>query len=128
MSYSQDVLLHFMDASADSIDDGFVARASDFLAMEIASTTTVKLSFRGGQGRDGVNTATLTVHDLRYAFDGDSTNADFDPHAPNFRDISEVVAGLLNGSRNKYTVVADENAGTYVAPFSGAVAVANAVD
>lgn len=124
MSYSQDVLLHFMDASADSSDDGFVARASDFLAMEIASTTTVKLSFRGGQDRDSVNTATLTVTDLETAHDGTATN----PNAPNFRDISKVVAGLLNGSKNKYTVVADENAGTYVAPFSGTVVVANAID
>ena len=47
-------LLQFMDASADSSDDGFVAKASDFLSMEIAGTTTVKLSFRGGQDRDGV--------------------------------------------------------------------------
>lgn len=118
----QDVLLHFMDASSDSTDDGFVAKASDFLAMEIAGTTTVKLSFRGGQDRDSVNTATLTVADLEAAHDGTGTG-------PSFRNISEVVAGLLNADRDKYFVVADQEAGTYVdGVFSGAVTVANAVD
>ena len=118
----QDVLLHFMDASSDSSDDGFVARASDFLAMEIAGTTTVKLSFRGGQDRDSVNTATLTVADLETAHDGTGTG-------PSFRNISEVVAGLLNADRDKYFVVADQEAGTYIdSVFSGAVTVANAIE
>ena len=118
----QDVLLHFMDASSDSSDDGFVARASDFLAMEIAGTTTVKLSFRGGQDRDSVNTATLTVADLETAHDGTGTG-------PSFRNISEVVAGLLNADRDKYFVVADQEAGTYIdSVFSGAVTVANDID
>ena len=125
MNYSQDVLLHFMDASANSTDDGFVAKASDFLAMEIAGTTTVKLSFRGGQDRDSVNTATLTVADLEKGYDA---AAKANRLNPTFRDISEVVAGLLNADRDKYFVVADANAGTYVAPFSGTVVVANAVD
>jgi len=118
----QDVLLHFMDASSDSSDDGFVAKASDFLAMEIAGTTTVKLSFRGGQDRDSVNTATLTVADLEAAHDGTGTG-------PSFRNISEVVAGLLNADKDKYFVVADQEAGTYIDNvFSGAVTVSNAVD
>jgi len=118
----QDVLLHFMDASSNSSDDGFVAKASDFLAMEIAGTTTVKLSFRGGQDRDSVNTATLTVADLEAAHDGTGSN-------PSFRNISEVVGSLLNADKDKYFVVADEEAGTYVdGVFSGAVTVANAVD
>ena len=118
----QDVLLHFMDESSNSTDDGFVAKASDFLAMEIASTTSVKLSFRGGQDRDSVNTATIGVADLEAAHDGTGSN-------PSFRDISEVVAGLLNADRDKYFVVADEEAGTYIHPvFSGTVDVANAID
>lgn len=121
MNYAKDVLLRFTDANASSTDDSFVARASDFLGMEIAGTTTVKLSFRGGQDRDSVNTATLTVADLEAAHDGTGSG-------PSFRDISEVVASLLNGNPNKVIVVADENAGTYVAPFSGTVTVANAVD
>ena len=121
----QDVLLHFMDASSDSSDDGFVAKASDFLAMEIAGTTTVKLSFRGGQDRDSVNTATLTVADLEEGLDAAAVA---DRKNPTFRNISGVVAGLLNADRDKYFVVADQEAGTYVAPFSGAVTVANAVD
>ena len=118
----QDVLLHFMDESSNSSDDGFVAKASDFLAMEIAGTTTVKLSFRGGQDRDSVNTATLTVANLEAAHDGTGSN-------PSFRDICEVVGSLLNADRDKYFVVADEEAGTYVdSVFSGTVDVANAVD
>ena len=117
---AQDTLLQFMDASANSADDGFVARSSDFLSMEIAGTTTVKLSFRGGQDRDSVNTATITVPDLETAHDGTGTG-------PSFRNISEVVAGLLN-SRDKYVVVADMGYNTFVAPFTTTVVVANAVD
>ena len=117
---AQDTLLQFMDASADSTDDGFVARSSDFLAMEIAGTTTVKLSFRGGQDRDSVNTATVTVPDLEAAHDGTGSNE-------SFRNISEVVAGLLNG-KDKYITVADMNKGVFVSPFTTTVVVANAVD
>ena len=117
---AQDTLLQFMDASADSTDDGFVARSSDFLAMEIAGTTTVKLSFRGGQDRDSVNTATITVPDLEAAHDGTGSNE-------SFRNISEVVAGLLNG-KDKYITVADMNKGVFVSPFTTTVVVANAVD
>jgi len=117
---AQDTLLQFMDASADSTDDGFVARASDFLAMEIAGTTTVKLSFRGAQDRDSVNTATITVPDLEAAHDGTGSNE-------SFRDISEVVAGLLNG-KDKYITVADMNKSIFVHPFTTTVVVANAVD
>tara|TARA_R100000479_G_scaffold114713_1_gene58136 strand:+ start:31 stop:393 length:363 start_codon:yes stop_codon:yes gene_type:complete len=118
----QDVLLHFMGATSNSTDDGFVAKASDFLAMEIAGTTTVKLSFRGGQDRDSVNTATLTVANLEAAHDGTGSN-------PSFRDISEVVGSLLNADRDKHFVVADQEASTYVdSVFSGAVTVANAID
>ena len=117
---AQDTLLQFMDASADSTDDGFVARSSDFLGMEIAGTTTVKLSFRGGQDRDSVNTATITVPDLEAAHDGTGSNK-------SFRDISQVVAGLLNG-KDKYITVADMNKGVFVAPFTTTVVVANAID
>ena len=113
-------LLQFMDASADSGDDGFVALASDFLSMEIASTTSVKLSFRGGQDRDSVNSATITIPDLETAHDGTGTG-------PSFRDVSEVVGSLLN-SKDKYVVVADMNAGTFVYPFTTTVVVANATD
>tara|TARA_E500000305_G_C3857796_1_gene159190 strand:+ start:81 stop:431 length:351 start_codon:yes stop_codon:yes gene_type:complete len=113
-------LLQFMDASADSSDDGFVARASDFLGMEINSTSTVKLSFRGGQDRDSVNTAVITIPDIETAHDGTGSN-------PSFRDVSEVVAGLLNGG-DKYYTVADMKAGTFIAPFTTTVVVANAVD
>mgnify|MGYP003108961987 FL=1 len=121
MNYAKDVLLSFTDGSSNSTDDAFVAKASDFLGMEIAGTTTVKLSFRGGQDRDSVNTATLTVDNLEAAHDGTGSGL-------SFRDISEVVASLLNGNPNKVIVVADQEAGTYVAPFSGAVTIANAVD
>lgn len=118
----QDVLLHFMEDGSSTTDEGFVAKASDFLGMEIASTTTVKLSFRGGQDRDSVNTATLTVADLETAHDGTGTG-------PSFRNISEVVAGILNADKDKYFVVADEEAGTYIdSVFSGVVTVSNAVD
>jgi hypothetical protein len=69
-----------------------------------------------------MDTATLTVTDLETAHDGTGT-------APSFRDISEVVGGLLNADRDKYFVVADQEAGTYIhSVFSGAVTVANAVD
>ena len=117
---AQDTLLQFMNADANSSDDGFVARSSDFLGMEIAGTTTVKLSFRGGQDRDSVNTATITVPDLEAAHDGTGTNE-------SFRDISQVVAGLLNG-KDKYITVADMNKGVFVAPFTTTVVVANAID
>lgn len=113
-------LLQFMDASADSTDDGFVAVASDFLGMEIAGTTTVKLSFRASQDRDAVNTATITVPNLEAAHDGTGSN-------PSFRNISEVVAGILNGG-DKYYTVADMKAGTFISPFTTTVVVANSVD
>jgi len=116
----QDVLLHFMDGSSNSSDDGFIAKASDFLSMEIAGTTTVKLSFRGGQDRDAVNTATITVPDLEAAHDGTGSNL-------SFRNISEVVAGILNGG-DKYYTVADMKAGTFISPFTTTVVVANSVD
>ena len=115
-----DTLLQFMDASANSSDDGFVAKASDFLGMVIASETTVTLSFRGGQNRDARNTATITIPDLETAHDGTGS-------APSFRDISEVVAGLLNGG-GKYYTVADMKAGVFVAPFTTTVVVANSID
>ena len=115
-----DTLLQFMDASANSSDDGFVARASDFLGMVIAGTTTVTLQFRGGQDRDSINTATITIPDLETAHDGTGSG-------PSFRDVSKVVAGLLNGG-GKYYTVADMKAGTFVAPFTTTVVVANAVD
>jgi len=116
---AQETLLQFMDASADSSDDGFVAKASDFLAMEIAGTTSVKLSFRGGQDRDSVNTATIIVPNLETAHDGTGSG-------PSFRNVSEVVASLLNGG-GKYHVVADMSAGTFIYPF-GNVVVVNATD
>ena len=124
MNYVQDVLLHFMEDGSSTTDEGFVAKASDFLGMEIAGTTSVKLSFRGGQDRDSVNTATIGVADLTEAND----KADGTGSGPSFRNISEVVAGLLNADRSKYFVVADEEAGVYIAPFSGTVDVANATD
>jgi len=125
MNYSQDVLLHFMNNVADGDDDGFVAKASDFLGMEIASTTSVKLSFRGSKDNSGVNTATIGVADLEHGYD--SLNAD-ERENPTFRDICTVVTSLLNSDRDKYFVVADQAAGVYVRPFSGTVAVANAAD
>ena len=109
-------LLQFMDASADSDDDGFVARASDFLAMQINSASTVKLSFRGSKNRALVDTAIITIPDLEAAHDGTGSN-------PSFRDVAEVVAGLLNGG-DKYYTVADMNAGTFIAPFTTTVQVA----
>ena len=124
MNYVQDVLLHFMEDGSSTTDEGFVAKASDFLGMEIAGITSVKLSFKGGQDRDSVNTATIGVADLTEAND----KADGTGSGPTFRNISEVVAGLLNADRNKYFVVADQETGVYVAPFSGTVTVSNATD
>jgi hypothetical protein len=109
-----------MDASADSSDDGFVAKASDFMGMTIASTSSVKLFFRGGQNRDNVNTAIITIPDVRTAHDGTGSG-------PSFRNISEVVAGLLNGG-DKYYTVADMKAGKFIAPFTTTVVVSNSVD
>jgi len=102
-------LLQFMDASADSDDDGFVARASDFLGMEIASQYFVKLYFRGSKNRTSVDTVQIPVPDLQLGHDGTGSN-------DSFRNISEAVAGLLNGG-DKYYVVADANAGTFMYPF-----------
>lgn len=118
----QDVLLYFMEDGSSTTDEGFVAKASDFLAMEIVNAGKVKLSFRGGQDRDSVNTVTLTVADLAAAWDGTGSN-------PNFRNISEVVGSLLNADKDKYFVVADEETGTYIDPvFTSVVTVANAID
>jgi len=114
-----------MDESSNSTDDGFVAKASDFLGMEIAGTTSVKLSFRGGQDRNSVNTATVGVADLEKGVDAALKANRLNP---TFRNISEVVAGLLNADRDKYFVVADEEAGVYISPFSGTVDVSNAID
>ena len=113
-------LLQFMDASADSSDDGFVAKASDFLGMTISATNKVKLFFRGGQNRDAANTAIIDVPDLRTAHDGTGSG-------PSFRNISEVVSGILNGG-DKYYTVADMKAGKFIAPFTTTVVVSNSVD
>ena len=116
-------LLQFMDASANSGDDGFVAKASDFLGMTIASTSSVKLFFRGGQDRNAANSAIITVPDVREASDKlDGTGS-----GPSFRNISEVVASLLNGG-DKYYTVADMKAGKFIAPFTTTVVVSNSID
>ena len=107
-----ETLLYFSDASLNSDDDAFVARSSDFLGMEIASKTSVKLSFRGSADRNSVDTATIDVADLEVA-----SNL-------TFKDISNVINGYLNADKDKLYVIADQANNVYAPGFSGTVTVA----
>tara|TARA_R100000541_G_scaffold25013_1_gene34629 strand:- start:450 stop:788 length:339 start_codon:yes stop_codon:yes gene_type:complete len=102
----KDTLLYFSDGTANSDDDAFVAKASDFISMAIGSSTTVVLTFRAGTGAAGVDTATLTLNSLAA---GVGTQG--------FRSACKVVAGLLNGSKDKMYIVADEANSIFTAPF-----------
>ena len=101
-----DTLLYFSDGTADSDDDAFVAKASDFISMAIGSVTTVVLTFRAGTGAAGIDTATLTLNTLAA---GTGTQE--------FRNACKVVAGLLNGSKDKMYIVADQANGIFTSPF-----------
>lgn len=92
-------------------DDGGIFRASDFLAMEIASSSTVSLKFKAG-----VNTAKAGKITLTLALP--STAGDL-----TFRNACEVVSGLLNNGKGNMITLADEVSGIYTLPFSGAVLV-----
>jgi len=102
----KDTLLYFSDGTASSDDDAFVAKASDFISMAIGSATTVVLTFRAGTGAAGIDTATLTLDTLAA---GASTQG--------FKNACKVVAGLLNGSKEKLYIVADQLNGVFVSPF-----------
>lgn len=108
-------LLYFSDGTANSADDAFVTKAENFLSMEIAGTTTLKLSFKGAKVENSVDTATLTIDDLTGT---GNTNG--------FRNACAVVAGILNADGDKMYIVADELNSKYIAPFKGTVTVANA--
>ena len=109
-------LLYFSDGTANSADDAFVAKAENFLSMEIAGTSTVKLSFVGSKVGNSVDTATLTL-DTALTATGNKNG---------FRDACAIVAGILNADSDKMYVVADELNSKYIAPFTGTVTVANA--
>lgn len=108
-------LLYFSDGTANSADDAFVTKAENFLSMEIASTTTLKLSFKGAKVGNSVDTATLTIADL------EGTG-----NTHGFRNACAVVAGILNADVDKMYIVADELNGKYIAPFTGTTVIANA--
>jgi hypothetical protein len=92
-------------------DDGGIFRASDFLAMEIASSSTVSLKFKAGVNTAKAGKVTLTLSLPSTA--GDLT----------FRNACEVVSGLLNNGKGNMITLADEVSGVYTLPFSGAVLV-----
>lgn len=106
----KETFLLFGDANQSADDDAFVAKASEFLCMEVASATTVTLKFKGGKDRDSIDKVTLTLPTLAA---GTGTFK--------FKEAAKVVSGLLNGSNYTLYTVADEKNAVYVAPFEGAV-------
>lgn len=107
-------LLYFSDGTANSADDAFVTKAENFLSMEIASATTLKLSFKGAKVGNSRDVALLTIDSLETG----NTSA--------FRNACRVVTGILNADVDKMYIVADQFNGKYIAPFKGATVIANA--
>ena len=108
-----ETFLYVADALAGD-DDAALYKASDFLALEIAGATTVKLSFKAGINKMGVDTVTLTVAGGTGTLaNGAGTNT--------FRQICKEISGLMNGAKGKMVVLADDVNGVYASPLWDAV-------
>lgn len=107
---NNETYLYAVNALAGA-DDGGLFRASDFLAMEIASSSTVSLKFKAG-----VNTAKAAVVTLALALPATAGSL-------TFKNACEVVSGLLNNGKGNMITLADEVNGIYTIPFSGAVVI-----
>jgi len=102
-------LLYFAEDTTTSDSAGLYS-ASSFLGMELASSSTVKLTFKAATNAAAIATVIFT-------FSG------------KFKDACRAIAGALNS--NTMTVVADEANGIYLhyngGSFSGVVTVDNVV-
>ena len=95
-----ETFLYVADALAGD-DDAALYKASDFLCLEIAGATTVKLSFKAGIHKAAVDTVTLTVAGTTATLaNGAGTNT--------FRQIAKEISGLLNGAKGNMVVLADD--------------------
>tara|TARA_R110002020_G_scaffold332302_1_gene547713 strand:+ start:221 stop:586 length:366 start_codon:yes stop_codon:yes gene_type:complete len=106
----KETFLLFGDANQLGDDDAFVAKASEFLCMEIAGATTVTLKFRGGKDRDSIDKVTLTLPTLAA---GAGTFK--------FKEAAKIVSGILNGSKYSLYTIADQKNSEYISPFEGSV-------
>tara|TARA_R110002020_G_scaffold19629_2_gene67598 strand:+ start:1447 stop:1788 length:342 start_codon:yes stop_codon:yes gene_type:complete len=93
-------------------DDGGVWKASDFMAAEIASASTVELRFKAGNDAAKNGVVTLTT----------PANLGTENKLI-FKTICKQISGLLNKANGKMFVLADEVNGVYMQPFTGAVVV-----
>lgn len=102
-------LLYFAEDTT-AADSAALYSASSFLGMELASATTVKLTFKAATNAAAIATAV-------FSFTG------------KFKDACRAIAGALNS--NTMTVVADETNGVYLkyngGSFFGVVTVDNVV-
>ena len=108
-----ETFLYVADALAGD-DDAALYKASDFLCLEIAGATTVKLSFKAGINKQAVDTVTLTC--ARTLAQGAGSN--------DFRQIAQTISGLLNKNNGGLVVLADDVNSVYASPlFNGVVTV-----
>ena len=108
-----ETFLYVADALAGD-DDAALYKASDFLSLEIASATTVKLSFRAGVNSLARDIVTLTC--TRTLEQGAGSN--------DFRQISQTISGLLNKKNGGVVVLADDVNSVYASPFFNGVVTA----
>ena len=95
-----ETFLYVADALAGD-DDAALYKASDFLALEIAGATTVKLSFKAGVSKQAVDTVTLTVA-------GTTATLENGAGSNTFRQIAKEISGLMNGAKGSMVVLADD--------------------
>ena len=110
-----ETFLYVADALAGD-DDAALYKASDFLCLEIASATTVKLSFKAGINKQAVDTVTLTSSKPAGLAQGTGSNE--------FRQIAREISGLMNGAKGNMVVLADDVNSVYASPlWNGVVTV-----
>ena len=107
-----ETFLYVADALAGD-DDAALYKASDFLSLEIASATTVKLSFQAGVHKQAVDTVTLTSSKPAGLAQGTGSNE--------FRQIARTISGLMNGSKGNMVVLADDVNSVYASRLWNAV-------
>ena len=112
----KETFLYVADALAGD-DDAALYKASDFLCLEIASASTVKLSFKSGINEKSRDTVTLTV-----AVNGGSLGTT--AGTTYFRQVAKEISGLLNDRSGRMIVLADDVNGVYASPLWNGVVTA----